>query len=87
MPRWQGVGGVRHSCGSALAHQMAARRRPFGRDKTLFDYEVDSEAEWEPEEEEGEVLMSEEEGDVEDAASDEEEDGWLVGDDEVRMPT
>ena len=30
MPRWQGVGGVRHSCGSALAHQMAARRRPFG---------------------------------------------------------
>ena len=30
MPRWQGVGGVRHSCGSALAHQMAARRRSFG---------------------------------------------------------
>ncbi|KAL1523784.1 hypothetical protein AB1Y20_018707 [Prymnesium parvum] len=68
---------------STLGDGSVCRRRPFGRDNSLFDYEVDSEAEWEPEEE-GEDLGSEvdgEEKDEEEGMSDDEQDDWLVRDD------
>ena len=45
------------SDGKPFGNGAVSRRRPFGRDVTLFDYEVDSEAEWESEEE-GEDLGS-----------------------------
>jgi chromatin assembly factor 1 subunit A len=47
-------------------------RNPFQKDNKLLDYEYDSEAEWE-EDEEGEECNSDE-GDQEDYSSDEEEE-------------
>jgi len=66
-----------------LGNGGLSRRRPFGRDTSLFDYDVDSEGEWEPEEE-GEDLASDEEaekGEVADEGEEGEEDDWLVPDD------
>ncbi|KAJ3290709.1 hypothetical protein HK104_006558 [Borealophlyctis nickersoniae] len=57
-------------------------RRPFSRDSDVFDYDFDSEAEWE-EDEPGEELKSDDEEEEEDGGGDteggdEEEDDWLV---------
>ena len=64
-----------------------SRRRPLGKDVSMFDYSVDSEAEWEPEEE-GEDLMYEDEEEKEEGAGaeDEEEDDWLVDDADPDAP-
>lgn len=64
-------------------------RAPFGKDVVSIDYSVDSEAEWE-EEEEGDVLEGgEEDNEVDDTAgadSDSDLDSWLVDDDEPVDP-
>ncbi|KAK3097073.1 hypothetical protein FSP39_006117 [Pinctada imbricata] len=53
-------------------------RNPFKTDSDLFDYEVDSDDEWE-EEEPGESLSaSEGEEEKDENSDDEEEDGWMV---------
>lgn len=60
--------------------KLVTGRRPFGQDTTTLDYEEDSEAEWE-EEEDGEDLQTEEDmEDADDFSVDEEEDDWLVPD-------
>ncbi len=53
--------------------KVVTGRRPFVQDEKLFDYEVDSDAEWE-EEGEGEVLSSEDEKDKEEEEDDDEEE-------------
>lgn len=59
-------------------------RRPFGKDTSTFDYEYDSADDWEPEEDGGEdVASANGSEDEEDEESD--EDGWMVGDDEVEF--
>ena len=61
-----------------------SRRRPFGKDDSLFDYDLDSEAEWEEEGEEGEELEGDDLGkdeEDEEMGSDD-EDGWLEKDEE-----
>lgn len=64
-------------------------RSPFARDVVSLDYTVDSEAEWE-EEEEGDVLDGGEEDGEDDGAVAEEVDSdldsWLVDDDEIVDP-
>lgn len=64
-------------------------RRPFGKDVVSLDYTVDSEAEWE-EEEEGDVVEdAEEDNDPDDPAGgddDSDADSWLVDDDEPVDP-
>ncbi|KIP01717.1 hypothetical protein PHLGIDRAFT_80200, partial [Phlebiopsis gigantea 11061_1 CR5-6] len=65
-------------------------RRPFGKDVVSLDYTVDSEAEWEEEEEEGDVLEDvEEDADPDDPVGGDEDsdaDSWLVDDDEPVDP-
>jgi len=73
-------------CG-CLGDGSVSWRRPFGKDATLFNYEVDSEAEWEPEPE-GEELLSEEEPDGEELPSESDEemdDDFIVPDDEMEV--
>ena len=64
-------------------------RRPFGKDVVSLDYTVDSEAEWE-EEEEGDVLDgAEEDNDPDEPVGgddDSDADSWLVDDDEPVDP-
>lgn len=64
-------------------------RRPFGKDVVSLDYSVDSEAEWE-EEEEGDVLDgAEEDNDGDDVVGGDDDsdlDSWLVDDDEPVDP-
>lgn len=64
-------------------------RRPFGKDVVSIDYTVDSEAEWE-DEEEGDVLGDAGEDEEEDAGvaedADSDLDSWLVDDDEPVEP-
>jgi hypothetical protein len=52
--------------------QLITGRRPFARDTTLLDYEVDSEAEWEADEEGEECRSDEEDEEEEDVRGDEE---------------
>ncbi|KAJ3304769.1 Chromatin assembly factor 1, subunit A [Kappamyces sp. JEL0829] len=52
-------------------------RHPFAQDSDLFDYEFDSEAEWE-EEEPGEDLVSEPDEEDKDEIDEDADDGWLV---------
>ncbi|EKM55675.1 uncharacterized protein PHACADRAFT_209196 [Phanerochaete carnosa HHB-10118-sp] len=64
-------------------------RRPFGKDVVSIDYSVDSEAEWE-DDEEGDVLEDAGDEDDEDAGAAEDADSdlesWLVDDDELVEP-
>ncbi|KAG0043149.1 hypothetical protein BGZ83_011773 [Gryganskiella cystojenkinii] len=54
-------------------------RRFLGKDTTMLDYEVDSEAEWEEDEEGEECKTDDEEEDAEEVGTDQdEEDDWLV---------
>ncbi|KAI7830261.1 chromatin assembly factor 1 subunit A-domain-containing protein [Gamsiella multidivaricata] len=54
-------------------------RRFLGKDTELIDYDFDSEAEWEEDEEGEECKSDDDEEDIEDAGSDQdEEDDWLV---------
>ncbi|KAJ2704852.1 hypothetical protein H4R19_005193, partial [Coemansia spiralis] len=71
---------IRHVCG----------RRPFAQDKAELDYSVDSDAEWEADDEEGEELRSDNEDDDDDDEDDDEDDddfdeegGFVVGDGET----
>ena len=67
---------------------LVTGRRPFGKDNQHFDYDNDSEAEWEEGDDEiGEELGDNDDMDVEKddfiADENENEDGWLAADDEV----
>ncbi|KAF9584184.1 Chromatin assembly factor 1, subunit A [Lunasporangiospora selenospora] len=54
-------------------------RRAFGKDTDLIDYDFDSEAEWEGDEEGEELKSDDDEDDADEIGSDqEEEDDWLV---------
>ncbi|EGG09819.1 uncharacterized protein MELLADRAFT_77071 [Melampsora larici-populina 98AG31] len=72
--------------------RLVKPRKPFGRDSCLLDYDYDSEADWVEDDLEGEDLEGSdlgkngEESDLENGGLDEsDEDGWLVGDDEVEL--
>ncbi|KAJ1735328.1 hypothetical protein LPJ61_000614 [Coemansia biformis] len=63
--------------------QRVCGRRPFAQDTAELDYAVDSDAEWEAEDEEGEDLRSEDDEDDDDEEDDEDFDdecGFVVGD-------
>ncbi|KAJ1835189.1 Chromatin assembly factor 1, subunit A, partial [Coemansia sp. RSA 2711] len=64
--------------------QRVGSRRPFVQDTAELDYEVDSDAEWEAEDEEGEDLRSDDDDDEDDDDEDDEdfdeESGFVVGD-------
>lgn len=54
-------------------------RHPFFTYNRLFDYSIDSEDEWEEEEEEGDECLSDEDNlEVQDDVSNDDEDRWLV---------
>ncbi|KAJ2847419.1 hypothetical protein IWW36_003864, partial [Coemansia brasiliensis] len=66
--------------------RVVSGRRPFAREAADIDYEVDSDAEWEVDDEEGEELRSDEEEDDEDDDEDDdfdEENGFVVCDGEI----
>ncbi|KAI8992186.1 chromatin assembly factor 1 subunit A-domain-containing protein [Mycotypha africana] len=59
---------------------IITHKQPLAKDAALFDYDADSEAEWEPEDDEGEDIHSaDEQDDFEDSdMMDPEDTGWLV---------
>lgn len=60
-------------------------RNPFGQDKSILDYEVDSEAEWEEGDDEQGEDLNEDAGEEEEdeAPQDEDNDGWLAAEDDL----
>lgn len=58
-------------------------RTPFAKDLAVFDYSYDSGDDWEEEEEGGEEIMSDVASDGEGIDDEDEDDGFLVPDDEV----
>ncbi|PIA17529.1 hypothetical protein COEREDRAFT_91882 [Coemansia reversa NRRL 1564] len=67
------------TCSKSVQH--VSGRRPFVQDTKLLDYGIDSDAEWEAEDEDGEELRSEDEEDEEDEDDEDfdEESGFVVG--------
>ncbi|KAJ2613391.1 hypothetical protein H4S08_002230 [Coemansia sp. RSA 1365] len=67
------------TCSKPLQH--VSGRRPFAQDTTALDYSIDSDAEWEAEDEDGEELQSEDDEDDEDEDDEDfdEESGFVVG--------
>ena len=69
----------------SIYSSIVTGRNPFGQDKSILDYEVDSEAEWEEgDDEQGEDLnedVGEEEED--EGPQDEDNDGWLAAEDDL----
>lgn len=62
---------------------LVTGRRPFGKDTEYLNYDVDSEAEWEEEDEEGEDCDKSVEGEEEDAVEDDDNDSFLAAEDEL----
>eukprot|EP00984_Skeletonema_dohrnii_P016702 scaffold7466_cov119-Skeletonema_dohrnii-CCMP3373.AAC.8 len=60
-------------------------RNPFGQDKSILDYEVDSEAEWEEGDDDQGEDLNEDAGEEEEdeAPQDEDSDGWLAAEDDL----
>ncbi len=71
----------------SLRSHVISGRRPMAKDVSIFDYSVDSEAEWEEESEGGEELVSEEDeggpGVDNEPDSLDYEDGWLKHDEDA----
>jgi hypothetical protein len=65
--------------------KVVGPRRPFGKDVDVLNYDHDSEAEWEDDPDEGEDLSGEDEQQSDEALSEDEDDGFFCGDDEIEM--
>ena len=62
---------------------LVTGRRPLGKDTEYLNYDVDSEAEWEEEDEEGEDCDKSVEGEEEDAVEEDDNDSFLAAEDEL----
>ena len=75
-----------HGTWSKPASSVVTGRNPFGKDTQFLDYEVDSEAEWEEEDEDQGEDCDDDGVDDEDEVvqnEDEDNDGWLAEDDDL----
>jgi hypothetical protein len=63
---------------------LVTGRKPFGKDPEYLNYEVDSEAEWEQEDEEGEDC-DKSDGEEEDMPDDDDNDSFLAAEDELGL--
>jgi hypothetical protein len=64
---------------------LVTGRRPLGKDTEFLNYEVDSEAEWEEEDEDGEDCDKSEGGEEEDIPDDDDNDSFLAAEDELGL--